>query len=733
MDPTAPPTDTLPPGSRLLNYRIARLLGRGGFGVIYLAVDVNLGHRVAIKEYLPAEIAGRSQNSRVQPSHNDHSQLYQWGLERFVKEARNLVRFRHPNIVRVSALFQENNTAYMVMDFEEGLSLRQYLQSDQHRTEAELKRLIKPIAQGLSEVHRQGFIHRDIKPSNLLVRKDGSPVLLDFGSARLASRHATHGLTALVSSGYAPLEQYNPESEEQQGPWSDIYALGGVLYFGVTLRDPADSTQRSLAIVNGQNDPLESASALGQGRYSEAFLRAIDWALSVRIADRPQMLGDWIPALFADTVPPDASITTQQLLDQQTRLASVSKVAAPVSNLLANEEDWTDSMDTADRRDTKPGGASIVTDRAAEPVRRSYAGWVIGLVALIALGAAGTWAYQQLNSKLTTQQASVEAQRRAADEALARAESAREEALAAISAQRERDAEQIRLGAERLVAEREAERAAAQAQQEAQQAAEEAAQLAAEQAAEQAAQNAAQQTAQEEAQAAERAREAEAAKAAEQQRAEQRRAEQARAEQRRVEQAVKAAERERLLEQQRAQQLAATQQALATARQLSLQNDQLDQALDALQLNNLSLARSRLSSAMAVDVENARIAAVTDALNAAEQNAREPISDEEFERIVGQFHQLKEAIERGNLTAIQRLADGDSELALFTRLIERFDQIDVSISGIRARDADKSIVGTLRIDQMIRDNGNRAIPSSSYRERQILSRRVAGDWTLIQW
>lgn len=718
MDPTAPLTDTLPPGSRLLNYRIARLLGRGGFGVIYLAVDVNLGHRVAIKEYLPAEIAGRSQNSRVQPSHSDHSQLYQWGLERFVKEARNLVRFRHPNIVRVSALFQENNTAYMVMDFEEGLSLRQYLQSDEHRTEAELKRLIKPIAQGLSEVHRQGFIHRDIKPSNLMVRKDGSPVLLDFGSARLASRHATHGLTALVSSGYAPLEQYNPESEEQQGPWSDIYALGGVLYFGVTLRDPADSTQRSLAIVNGQNDPLESASALGQGHYSEAFLRAIDWALSVRIADRPQMLGDWIPALFADTVPPDASITTQQLLDQQTRLASVSKVAAPVSTLLGSEEDWTDSMDTDDRRDTKTGGgagiltgAGILADRAAEPGRRSAAGWVMGLVALIALGAAGAWAYQQLNSKLTTQQATVEAQRLAADEALARAESAREEALAAISAQRERerDAEQIRLGAERLVAEREAERAAAQAQQEAQQAAEEAAK----QAAQNAAQNAAQQTAQEEAQAAEREREAEAAEAAEaaeQQRAEERRAEQAQAEQRRAEQAAKAA-----------------------AQQQSLQNDQLDQALDAMQLNNLSLARSRLTSAMAIDVENPRIAAVTAALSAAEQNAREPISDEEFERIVAQFHQLKEAIERGDVTAIQRLADGDSELALFTRLIERFDQIDVSISSIRARDADKSIVGTLRIDQMIRDNGNRAIPSSSYRERQILSRRVAGDWTLIQW
>ncbi len=724
MDPTAPPTDTLPPGSRLLNYRIARLLGRGGFGVIYLAVDVNLGHRVAIKEYLPADIAGRAQNSRVQPSHNDHSQLYQWGLERFVKEARNLVRFRHPNIVRVTALFQENNTAYMVMDFEEGLSLRQYLQVDQNRTEAELKRLIKPIAQGLSEVHRQGFIHRDIKPGNLLVRKDGSPVLLDFGSARLASRHATHGLTALVSSGYAPLEQYNPESEEQQGPWSDIYALGGVLYFGVTQRDPADSTQRSLAIVNGQTDPLRSASELGRGEYADAFLAAIDWALSVRIADRPQMLGDWIPALFAESVPPDASIATQQLLEQQTRLAAVPNVTAPASTLLGTEEDWTDSMQTAERRDTKTGASGVAAAPVAEPAKRSSAGWVLGLVALVALGAAGTWAYQQLNSRLTSQQATVEAQRRAADEALARAESAREEALAAISAQRERDAEQIRLGAERLVAEREAERAAA---------ADEAARLAAERKAEEAAQ----QTAREEALAAERQRDDEAAaQLAAELAAKEAAREAARAAAKAAADAdatARAAAEAKAAEQRRAEQFAAAQQALAAARQLALQNDQLDQALDALQINNLNLARSRLSSAVALGEDNPRLAVVADAVNSAEQNAREPISDEEFEQIVGQFHQLKEAIERGNLSAVRRLAEGESELALFTRLIERFDQLDVSISGIRARDADKSIVGTLRIDQMTRDNGNLAIPSSSYRERQILSRRIGGEWTPIIW
>jgi len=302
MDSTAHPADTLPNGTRLQNYRIARILGRGGFGVIYLAVDVNLAHRVAIKEYLPSDISARANDSRVFPSPASQAELYQWGLDRFVKEARNLVRFRHPNIARVTSLFQENNTAYMVMDFEQGQSLRDYVQASGNLSEATLKSLMKPIAQGLSEVHRQGFIHRDIKPGNLLVRDDGTPVLLDFGSARMAARDATHGLTALVSSGYAPLEQYNPESEEQQGPWSDIYALSGVLYFCIPQQDPPDSTQRSLAIVNGQADPLAPASVVCKTQYSEAFLRAIDWALSVRIADRPQTLSDWIPALFASQV-----------------------------------------------------------------------------------------------------------------------------------------------------------------------------------------------------------------------------------------------------------------------------------------------------------------------------------------------------------------------------------------------------------------------------------------------
>jgi len=298
------PYRTLQPGEMLNWYRIERILGRGGFGVIYLASDTNLDIHVAIKEYIPSDVATRSSDSKVHPITEDHGDVFRWGMDRFIKEARNLVKFKHPNIVRVMSVFQENNTAYMVMEFEEGEDLRSYLRKPGANSEKSLKQLILPISKGLAEVHRHGFIHRDIKPANILVRKDGSPVLLDFGSARNASKYTQQSLTALVSVGYAPLEQYNPESDEQQGPWTDIYALGGTLRYAISGEDPIESTRRGAAVLNGGKDPMIAAEYLGEGKYSPAFLRAIDWAMQFGIADRPQTLSDWIPALLADHLDP---------------------------------------------------------------------------------------------------------------------------------------------------------------------------------------------------------------------------------------------------------------------------------------------------------------------------------------------------------------------------------------------------------------------------------------------
>ena len=191
-------------GDTLGNYRIEGFLGQGGFGVTYLALDTKLQLLVAIKEYLPEHIVFRGSDNSVETRSPEHSHLFNWGLTRFIKEAQTLAKFNHPNIVRVMAVFELNGTAYMVMAYERGQDLKHLFSRPGVRTEQNLKRIVGPIIDGLAEVHRRGYIHRDIKPANILLRDNGTPVLLDFGSARPSTADHTQNLTALVSVGYAP-------------------------------------------------------------------------------------------------------------------------------------------------------------------------------------------------------------------------------------------------------------------------------------------------------------------------------------------------------------------------------------------------------------------------------------------------------------------------------------------------------------------------------------------------
>ena len=200
--------NALQPGYEVLWYRIERILGQGGFGITYLAYDTNLDQHVAIKEYLPIELAVREGDDSVHPVSENHDDNYRWGLERFISEARTLAKFNHPNIVRVLSVFEQNNTAYMPMRYEEGKSLQERLPRRGTLEEDQLMKILLPVLGGLRLVHGAGFIHRDIKPANIFIRDDGSPVLLDFGSARQALGHETKTLTSLVSPGYAPFEQY---------------------------------------------------------------------------------------------------------------------------------------------------------------------------------------------------------------------------------------------------------------------------------------------------------------------------------------------------------------------------------------------------------------------------------------------------------------------------------------------------------------------------------------------
>ena len=284
------PLHALPQRHRLQEYELVRVLGFGGFGMTYLGFDHNLDKAVAIKEYLPSDIASRTNDDSVAPQVSDFRGDFQWGLERFLDEARTLARFDHRHIIKVYRFFEAHGTAYIVMEYAEGETLSAYLERKETLTEAELKEILYPLLDGLEVVHKADFLHRDIKPGNIVLRDaDGSPVLLDFGTARQAIGVKSRSVTSIVTPGYAPIEQYS--SRGHQGAWTDIYALGGVCYRALTGQVPDDATDRV------RNDPLVPVSQRCAGQANQAFLAAIDLALSVDGGDRPQSVGAWRAAL----------------------------------------------------------------------------------------------------------------------------------------------------------------------------------------------------------------------------------------------------------------------------------------------------------------------------------------------------------------------------------------------------------------------------------------------------
>jgi hypothetical protein len=283
--------NALASNTTLHEYRIEQVLGAGGFGTTYLARDTHLDKQLAIKEYFPSDIAMRAAEGTVQPASSQAESDYKWGLDRFLQEARTLAKFSHPNIVRVVRYFEANGTAYMAMDYERGEPLKNLLIVNPRLPEAQLRRLAGPLLDGLRAVHAAGFLHRDIKPDNIFVRADGTPVLIDFGSARHALGGETRALTAILTPGYAPLEQYAPDG--RQGPWTDLYALGGVFYRCVTGVQPPD------AVTRMRSDTLPDGLAKAASSYSAHFLRAIAWALTLDEKKRPQNVDAWRTALLA--------------------------------------------------------------------------------------------------------------------------------------------------------------------------------------------------------------------------------------------------------------------------------------------------------------------------------------------------------------------------------------------------------------------------------------------------
>ena len=316
--------NALQPGFEVLWYRIESILGQGGFGITYLAYDPNLDQQVAIKEYLPIELAVREGDHSVHPVSENHGDNFRWGLERFISEARTLAKFDHPNIVRVLSVFEQNNTAYMPMRYEQGASLQALLPRRGTLEEDRLMKILLPVLGGLRVVHDAGFVHRDIKPANIFIREDGSPVLLDFGSARQALGVETKTLTSLVSPGYAPFEQYYSKSD-RQGPWTDIYGLGATMYRAVAGVPPMDAVDRSEGLLKNSVDPIVPATQIGAGRYSTRFLEAIDRSIQFDENARPQNVAEWLALL---EVPDEQAIAAR---------SSAAPMAAAAASAMRSE------------------------------------------------------------------------------------------------------------------------------------------------------------------------------------------------------------------------------------------------------------------------------------------------------------------------------------------------------------------------------------------------------------
>jgi serine/threonine protein kinase len=335
----------LPVGWALNEYRIESLLGGGGFGLTYLAHDTLLDCKVAVKEFLPTDIAVRGEAQRVLPRAGPAVRMFEQGLRRFLDESRALATFRHPNIVRVSRFFEANGTAYMVMDYVQGRTLNQWVRERNDAIDrTTLLAIVKPLLDGLQVVHDGGFLHRDIKPANICIRDDGTPVLLDFGAAR--RYHDTeHTLTAIVTPGFAPFEQYH--SHGNQGPWTDIYSLAAVMYWLVTGQRPVESAARV------HNDPLPPAvKAADAGIFGASLLRAIDWALEPHETRRPR----YAPAAPRRSGAPSSAACSM-------RRSTAASISTPRSGWPANRN-WTTPW-RAPRARSMPTAGSSTTPRTA--------------------------------------------------------------------------------------------------------------------------------------------------------------------------------------------------------------------------------------------------------------------------------------------------------------------------------------------------------------------------------
>lgn len=285
----------LTPGTILHGqYQVGRVLGYGGFGITYLGWDLQLGRKIAVKEYLPSDCATRVMGAtKVEVYQGELADQYQEGLKRFIEEAKKLAKFSEVSeIVDIYDCFMENKTGYIVMEFLDGTTVKDMLKRGKGFAYTTAVDIIKVILRGLIPVHKVGIIHRDIAPDNIFILKDNTIKLTDFGAARYATTHS-RSLSVVLKPGYAPEEQYRSRGE--QGPWTDVYAAGATLYRMLTGRRPQDSIERL------RQDLVKSPRELGID-IPESLDHAVMNAINVRKEDRFQSAEEFLHALESDSV-----------------------------------------------------------------------------------------------------------------------------------------------------------------------------------------------------------------------------------------------------------------------------------------------------------------------------------------------------------------------------------------------------------------------------------------------
>ena len=289
----------LPAGTRLGEFEVLNVLGVGGFGIVYLAFDHALEREVAVKEYMPASLAGRTETMHVSLRSQSDADTFALGLKSFVNEARLLARFDHPSLLKVHRFWEANGTAYMAMPVMRGRTVKEIrLEMVGPPVEAWLRALLDPLLGAIGKLHSEGVYHRDIAPDNIQIEPGGRPVLLDFGAARRVLSDKSQTLTAILKPAYAPIEQYAEAGAVKQGPWTDIYALGATLHFLLLTRPPPPATTRA---VHDEASLLTPQVLPG---CSAAFLNIIDWMLAPRPSDRPQSVAALRDVLEGRVPPP---------------------------------------------------------------------------------------------------------------------------------------------------------------------------------------------------------------------------------------------------------------------------------------------------------------------------------------------------------------------------------------------------------------------------------------------